>query len=298
LQKKGQFSDFWSHVEELKQRLKVVIISLLVTTIFFMLFPSNPSEMFTANFWLSGLYKPAVSLVLNWIRNYVAPQGMQIISLEVGAPFEIYFAASFLLGMIASSPVIAYEIYKFVDPALYPSERKAVYPFIAGFTLLFLAGALFGLLLLAPFIVYTVIVFSQVVGSTPVLSVSDFYSMVLTTIGLTGVTFTIPIIFLILVKFGVVKTSIVSKNRVYFYFAVFVITAIITPDGGPLADLALFLPMVALWEAALLIAKRYEKQPQSEGVTEKPTETDICKYCGQTLELSEAFCPRCGRSQK
>jgi len=103
--------------------------------------------------------------------------------------------------------------------------------------------------------------FSQIVGSLPVLSVSDFYSMILTTIGLTGFGFTIPEIFVLLVKFGMVKTSMIAKNRVWFYFILYIVTAIITPDGGPLADIALFIPMVVLWEVALLIAKRYEKEP-------------------------------------
>lgn len=143
---KGILSGFWEHIDELKRRLKVVIITVLATTAFFALFPSNPIDMFSLNFWLTGLYKPAVSVVLIWLKNFIAPKELQIISLEIGAPFEIYFLASLLLGLIVSSPVIAYEVYKFIDPALYPSERKAVYPFVAGFTLLFIVGTIFGLI--------------------------------------------------------------------------------------------------------------------------------------------------------
>lgn len=110
--------------------------------------------------------------------------------------------------------------------------------------------------------------------------------------------FTIPVIFLILVKFGIIKTTLIAKNRLYFYFGLFVVTAIITPDGGPLADAALFFPMLALFEAALQIGKRYEKTPQNMRMREAPAKTEvICKFCGQELKDAETFCPKCGRSQ-
>jgi len=289
---------FWEHVKELKQRLKVVFIVLFAATAFFALFPSKPADMFTAKFWTTGLYAPVVSLILNWIRNFVAPKGLQIISLEIGAPFEIYFLASIVFGLLVSSPVIAYEIYKFVDPALYPNERKFVYRFVFGFTGLFIAGGLFGLFILSPFIVYTVILFSHVVGSLPTLSVSDFYSMILVTIGLTGFGFTTPEIFVLLVKFRVVKTSIISKNRIWFYFILYIITAIITPDGGPLADIALFIPMALLWEVALFIAKRYERISPPTSIVAVSDKLKKCAYCGQTMADSDVFCGKCGKSQR
>ncbi|MGD0644515.1 MAG: twin-arginine translocase subunit TatC [Candidatus Bathyarchaeia archaeon] len=289
---------FWEHVKELKQRLKVIFIVLIAATAFFALFPSNPAEMFTARFWMTGMYAPVVSLILNWIRNFVAPRGLEIISLEIGAPFEIYFLASIVFGLLVSSPVMAYEIYKFVDPALHPHERKFVYRFVLGFTGLFIAGGLFGLFILSPFIVYTVILFSQVVSALPVLSVSDFYSMILTIIGLTGFGFTVPEIFVLLVKFGVVKTNIIAKNRVWFYFILYIITAIITPDGGPLADIALFIPMALLWEVALFVAKRYEKKSPASPFVSGPDKSKKCAYCEQTIDDSDVFCKKCGKSQR
>jgi len=289
---------FWEHINELKHRLKIIFIALLASTAFFALFPSNPAQMFTAKFWMTGLYSPIVSVFLNWIKNFMTPRGLQIISLEIGAPFEIYFLASILFGFLVSSPIIAYELYKFVDPALYPHERKSIYPFVVGFTGLFVAGALFGLFILSPFIVYTVILFSQIVGSLPVLSVSDFYSMILTTIALTGFGFTIPEVFVLLVKFGVVKTSLIAKHRVWFYFILYIVTAIITPDGGPLADIALFIPMAVLWEVALFIAKRYEKEPPTSPAASGFDMSKKCSYCGQKIGDSDVFCKQCGKSQQ
>ncbi len=69
-------------------------------------------------------------------------------------------------------------------------------------------------------------------------------------------------------------------------------TAIITPDGGPLADVALFIPLVILMEAAVQIARRYDKPEDS--IKEEEAK---CKFCGRKLKQSSAFCPKCHRSQ-
>ena len=286
----------WDHLEELKRRLKVILISLLASTAFFMIFPADPADFFNAI--LTGMYRPAVSLALIWIKDYIAPKGLQIISLEIGAPLGVYFTASFLFGFIVSSPIIAYELFKFIDPALYPNERRAVYPFVTAFTVLFIVGAAFGLFLLAPFITYTLIIFSQVVGSQPVLSVMDFYSMTFATVLYTGIGFTTPAIFLLLVRLGIAKTSMITKNRVYVYFIVYVATAFITPDGGPLADFALFIPLMAMLEITILIAKRYERRAKDSAITGEVVETSKkCKFCGSRMGNNKIFCPKCGKSQ-
>ena len=307
-QSKGVFASFWEHVEELRKRLKIVVITLIVATSFFAVFPANPTDMFSTSFWVSGLYRPFVSLVLSWLKNLVAPRGVSIINLDVGAPFEIYFAASLVFGLLVSSPVIAYEIYKFVDPALYPNERKSMYPFTLAFTGLFISGALFGLFVLTPWLVYTSIIFSQYVGSTASLSVTNFYYMILIFIAVTGFAFTTPLIFVLLVKLRIVNTQWISKNRLWFYFILYVICAIVTPDGSPLVDIALFIPVALLWEAALQIAKRSEKKPQTSSTIIQRNErnfdnftsskTAACEFCGHSIDASEFFCTKCGKAQR
>lgn len=283
---------FWEHLGELKKRVKVILIMLLGSTVFFLLFPANPAEFLSPQSLFTGMYKPAVTQILGWIKDYIAPPGLQIISLEIGAPLEVYFIAALVFALIVSAPVIAYELFKFIDPALKPNERGAIYPFVTGFTTLFLAGAAFGFLVLSPFITYTLIIFSAFVGSQPVISVLDFYSMTLTTVAFTGLAFTTPAIFVLLAKFKIVKTSLFTKNRKYIYAGLFVGTAIITPDGGPLADAALFIPMVILMEAAVYISKRYEK-PTEGSVKEEPK----CRFCGRKMKPSSTFCPKCHKSQ-
>ncbi len=294
----GIVANFLGHVQELADRSKVIIIALLVSTIFFMLFPANPLDLINPSSFLTGFYRPMISVMLETVKNYVAPTELQIISLQIGDPLEVYVFASILLGLVVSSPVIGYELFQFVNPALLENERKAVYPFVLGFTLFFAAGAAFGYLFLAPFMSLTVIIFAQFVGAQPIITALDFYSMIFTTVLFTGFGFTFPVFFVLLVKFGVVGTSIITQNRKIFYIVIYAITAVISPDGGPLADLALFIPVIIMIEGAIIVAKRYEKNRVTPNLIEFPQAVESkCNYCGAKFKGNEAFCRKCGKSR-
>ncbi|MGD0804706.1 MAG: twin-arginine translocase subunit TatC [Candidatus Bathyarchaeia archaeon] len=294
----GIVASFLEHIKELAQRAKVVIIVLLVSTVFFMLFPANPLDLLNPNSFLTGFYRPMISVMLNYVKNYVAPPNLQIISLQIGDPLEVYVFASLLLGFIVSSPVIGYEVFKFVVPALHEDEKKAIFPFVFGFTVFFIFGAIFGYLFLAPFMSLTVIIFAQFVGAQPIITAYDFYSMIFTTVLFTGIGFTFPVFFVLLVKFGIVGTSIITKNRTIFYIILYAITALISPDGGPLADLALFIPVAIMIEGAVLVAKRYEKNRPTTSLIYAQTGVEAtCSYCGTKFKGNEAFCKKCGRSR-
>jgi sec-independent protein translocase protein TatC len=123
--------------------------------------------------------------------------------------------------------------------------------------------------------------------------------MVFAITGFSGLGFTFSLIFVLLVRLGFVKTTMVTHNRRWFYLGMYIVCAIITPDGGPLADIALFLPIMIIWEISILFARRYERQREAMQAAETPaTATTIkCKFCGHRLETSEMFCPNCGKSQ-
>ena len=282
---------FWDHVNELAKRLKVVLYVLVVSTIIFMVFPSDLSSLSNP----LQFYDPLVALILRQIRAQMLPPNVRLIGYELTVPMELYLIASFIMGFAVSIPVLAYEIYRFVDPALYPHERKAVYPFVLSFTALFAVGATFGYKILTPFMIWALFPFFTAVGAEQIISIMDFYNMVFVSTVLSGLIFTWPVFFVLLVRFGVLQTSMISNNRKYVYAAMYVITAFVTPDGGPLADLMLFIPMVVLTETAVYFGRRIEK---SRPVTVEPTKTVVrCRFCAAEIEPERAFCGHCGKAQ-
>ncbi len=284
---------FWEHIGELAKRLKIVIYTLVVSTIVIMVLPTNLS-FFTNPF---EFYDPLVTVILRTVREHILPPNVKLIGLEISAPIELYVVASFIFGVVVTAPVFAYEIYKFIDPALYPHERKDIYPFLASFLILFITGLSFGYLLLTPLLVRATFPFFTAVGAELVISITDFYNIVFITTVVTGLTFTFPVFFVLLVKYGIIGTDVFRKNRKYVYIGWFIITAIITPDGGPIADLALFAPTILLMEIGVLFARRYEKEGKVRRISLFGEQLK-CKFCGAEISTESVFCLRCRKSQK
>ncbi len=282
---------FWDHAAELAKRLKVILYALVISTILFMALPSDPSFLSKP----LEFYDPLVALVLRQIRALVLPPDVELIGYEMTAPMELYLIASFIFGFAVTIPVVAYELYRFVDPALYPHERAAVYPFVFSFTLLFVVGAAFGFMVIMPLTIWALFRFFTAVGAEQVISIMDFYNMVFVSTIFCGLAFTWPVFFVLLVKFGLVGTSMISKNRKYVYPVMLIAIMFITTDGGPFADLMLLLPMVALTETAVYFGRRYEKSRPK--IDMRADTVSRCKFCNAELEPRKVFCESCGRAQ-
>jgi sec-independent protein translocase protein TatC len=280
------------HLNELAKRLKVVFYSLIATTIVIMALPGDLNSLNNP----FAFYTPLISIVFKRVTHDIMPPQFVLVGYTVGSPIELYLLGSFVLAVLINIPIIAYEVYKYVHPALYENEKEAVGPFVVSFTILFIIGAIFGYFFLAPFTMYAMIPFFAAVGAQPYISVNDFYGVVFAVVLMSGVTFTFPVFLVLLVRLKIMSITVVTKNRKYIYAALLVITAVITPDGGPIADFALFIPLLFLLEIAVLVAKRYE----TEGLptTMRWFQPDAkCRFCSWEMARNERFCRRCGKSQ-
>src|SRR5215467_2224824 len=104
----------WDHISELSSRLKVWITSFFVATLLFLVLPGDLS--FLSNPF--QVYHPLITVIILWIRNRLLPPQYTLIGGTVTTPLEIIVVASAVFGFIVSLPVLAYEVYKFIDPAM------------------------------------------------------------------------------------------------------------------------------------------------------------------------------------
>jgi sec-independent protein translocase protein TatC len=284
----------WDHISELSTRLKVWIIAFFVSTLLFLVLPGDLS--FLSNPF--QIYRPLITVILLAIRNRLLPSQYTLIGGTVTTPLEIIVVGAAVFGFIVSLPVLAYEVYKFVDPAMRPGERQSIYPFVTAFTILFLGGALFAFFVLIPFVFYFSIFFFNSVGVATFIYADDFYNLIFFIIVATGTAFTLPALFVLLVKLGFMRTDALRKNRKYVWAFTLIATALASPDGGPLADIALFIPMIILIEGAIWYAKRYEKDDPSSTESVPPTSMSLtCSYCGGTIDSGGVFCGLCGKAR-
>jgi sec-independent protein translocase protein TatC len=285
---------FWEHIGEFIKRMKIVLAVFLVSLMIMLILPANGDF-----FAMTNNYKPLMSVLLTYIAQLYLPADASLFAASISDPITLYVYAALVFAVGITLPIFAYEAYKFIDPALYPNERKAVFPYVTVASIMFVFGSVFGFFFLAPSFIQGFFPFYAAVGAVKMFPIMDFYSIFFTTIIISGLLFTIPVFFTLLVKFKIVKTKSITKNRKYIYAGLAIAAMLISPGATPLGDLYLFLALAVIFEASIFAGKRFEhKAPQiSQPFIQKTLfSTPVCKYCNSLTVDNSSFCPQCKRS--
>ena len=246
----------WGHIIELLSRLKISIFTLFASTLIVLLVPVDIASL--GQSLSESNYNTVSTMVINRLIQDMLPKGVELLPLDWFTPFNVYISVSIFLGVIISSPVILYQVYRFIAPALYEGEKRVVFLFIGSFSILFLAGVVMGYILLVPTTFRMLLGLTTILGISPKYELSSFFTIILGGVLMTGLFYTFPVFFLSLVKLGVLKTSMITGARKFIYVGVFILICIITPDPTILSDVLLFLPTIVLIELSVIIGKKIE----------------------------------------
>jgi sec-independent protein translocase protein TatC len=155
-------------------------------------------------------------------------------------------------------------IGQFVAPALSEKELKAVLPMCLSAFVLFITGAVFAFILLVPATVRMAIEINKGFGLAFRWTVGSYYSVLSwLTLGV-GAAFEFPLVIVLLVWMGIVSTAFLRKYRRHAFVVIFIIAAIITPTPDPITQTMFAAPLYALYEIAILVATRVEKNRTSK----------------------------------
>src|SRR5271163_170627 len=141
--------------------------------------------------------------------------------------FNLYLKISFMAGCIIAAPFVLYQVWLFISPGLYKTEKRFVTPFMIATVSLFLAGAFFGYHWVFPGSLDFLFTFNK--DFNPLIEINEYTDLFLTVILGLGVTFELPILVMFLALFGIVNARFLWKNLRYAILIIFIIAAIITP---------------------------------------------------------------------
>ena len=251
LSAEGGEMGFLDHLEELRWRIFKALGVLVVMSAGCLLFadwvidellmaPTRPG------FFMYELFKvEATELVLQ--------------NRTITGQFFAYIGTVLAVGFLLATPFILYQVWAFIEPGLYESE-KAGLRYISFFaTFFFVAGAAFGYLILTPLALQF---FANFQISDQILNefdIAKYFSMILMWTFGAGVLFELPVVIYFLAKLGIVTASRMRVARKYALIVILIVAAFFTPPD-PMSQIIMAIPLLGLYEASIWIASYVERQ--------------------------------------
>ena len=193
------------------------------------------------------------------------PAFFNIQNRELTGQFNSHLWVSFVAGLIIATPLIAWEIWRFVAPALTPQERKSSTGVVAYVSALFFSGVAFGYFIIVPmslnfFAGYHVGGHEVVVNN---IELTSYISNVVNISLAAGIMFQMPIAIFVLSKMGLVSSSFLKKYRRHALVAILIVSAVLTPPDVA-SQIILAVPTFALYQASIMICQRIERKRKQE----------------------------------
>ncbi|MBP1764812.1 MAG: tatC [Firmicutes bacterium] len=218
-----------SHLQELRKRLIIMIIAVVVCS--------------------TACYFYATELV----HLITAPAG-KLYYMNPAEAFFSYLKVSFFAGFLLALPVVLYEVWAFVVPALTSKERTATIILVPTSVLLFFVGIIFSYYLVLPAGIKFFMGFATD-DLQPLFSLGQYLSFVISFLLPFGFIFELPLFILVLAKVGIINSKMLAAKRKVVLVMTFVIGAVISPTPDVFSQTMIAVPMLVLYEISILVVK-------------------------------------------
>jgi len=240
-------SSFVEHLTELRSRLVKSIIYLLI---FFVI----------CYFFAENIYGFLIAPYAEAVKDDEINRRMIFTALH--ETFVTYLKVAFFAAMFITSPIILTQVWKFVAPGLYKSEKKALLPYLIATPTLFLLGGMLVYYLVMPLAIKFFLSFETSVqfNSLPIqleAKVNEYLSLIMRLIFAFGISFQLPVLLSLLARVGFIDSEYLKKRRRYVIVIIFVVAAILTPPD-PITQIGLGIPLLILYELSILSVKIVE----------------------------------------
>lgn len=180
------------------------------------------------------------------------------------SPAEAFWAnlkVAFLGGIALSMPFVLYQLWKFIEPGLFPDEKKLGAAFIISASVLFLIGIAFCAYVVFPFAISFLLGY-KTSNMVPMLAVGSYVDFNVKFFLAFGIIFELPPVITLLARLGIVTPEFLSKNRKYAILMAFVIAAVLTPTPDIFNQCLMAVPLMVLYEVGILCARWIGKKPE------------------------------------
>jgi sec-independent protein translocase protein TatC len=231
---------FWQHLGELRKRLLRSALAIIVG--------------FSAAYCFHKEIFRVLRVPFDTAYTNVYHATPKLISISLLEGFMVYLKMSFLVGIFIASPVIFYQIWKFIAPGLRPSERKHVVPFVFLATVFFVGGATFGYFLVFPHGFEYFLSITQGENIEPTIQMQQYYDLAAWMLVGFGASFEGPLILLYLVYFRILTTKHLIKSWRGATVFIMILAAVITPTPDIGNMLMMAAPLIGMYWVTVLFS--------------------------------------------
>src|SRR3954469_20858627 len=188
----------------------------------------------------------------------------RLITFGVTEPFTTTLTVSAYGAIVLSLPIVLWQLYAYVLPAFSEAEKRVVLPILLLFPVLFLAGIAFAYFVVMPAAVHFLLNFNDVQFNVQIRA-RDYYSFFSMTEIACGLVFQMPLAIVAVTRLGIVSVESLRKNRRYAYLVISIVAAAL-PGVDPVSMLLEMVPLLALYELSIVLARVVGRPRQSSGI--------------------------------
>ena len=240
-----------SHLIELRKRLLNCIIAVLVIFLALVYFSNDIYQLVSA---------PLISQM---------PAGASMIATDVASTFLTPIKLTVIVSVFLAVPIILYQVWGFVAPALYRHERRLVMPLLFSSSFLFYLGMAFAYFIVFP-LAFGFFIKTAPQGVQLATDINNYLDFVMTLFVAFGVSFEVPIAIVLLCWSGVTTPEALQAKRPYVLVGAFVVGMLLTPPDI-FSQTLLAIPMYCLFEAGVLVSRFYVGKNRSDSADEQDT---------------------------
>src|SRR4051812_15248580 len=243
---------FLDHLEELRWRIIYSLVGVMIGLAI-------------------GLYFSFAFDVLGWLQKPLLPylNGHKLVILHPMDGFTIRIQLAFVVGFTVAAPVIGYQIWAFLAPALHKPEKRVVLPVLFAAAVLFLSGVALAWFYVLPASLKWLGEINSSGSLESMYAASEYFSFASTMALAFGLSFELPLVIVALVALGIMSASFLNRSRKFAFLIIFVLAAVLSPGDAVIATIALAVPLYFLYEVSVVVAFMIERRRRLKKVRDE-----------------------------